>query len=405
MIKIDKNIKGLSFLHILACLLLAFSYMIKAIGGLWAYVTIFQYVSFGSALFCVLICCFPRRISKVYFPIIIFFYFQLLGIAFNNPLPVFRSWERLLLFFVLLCAVFPVFSSEIIKKTQVINFLLMCNICMIIAVISFFCYFLGINLMMGHADEFIEEYVGHGGWFSGITNQSMMLAPIASVGACFALVKGFKDRDIPFFLLFVCCYGAVLFAASRAAFAGLNLAVLFIIYSYIKSNKKNARIFWGGIVILLLSFRVWSGWLVNLENKIDKNNAIYEHVIDARNFKYRYRIDEFKQNPILGIGFAAVDPKNSSEYMADRGSVEPGSSWLAILSMSGIVGAICMFFIFKDALWSSYRNRNHYSILTFSILLFFIVHMMFEGYIFAGGSTLCYILWSTLGASVNLKNE
>ena len=402
--KIVKNyISQLGVLPIVLCILFSLSYMLKSLGGIGDYSLYLRNYSIILGFLFFIVGAIAQGINRVYLPILFFLYIQLLSIAINNPLQVFRSWERLFLFVILLCAVFPIFSSDVMRKMRELNFNMMCFLCMLISVISFFCYFLGINMMTDHSNEIIDDYIGHGGWFSGITNQSMMLAPISGVGACYALVKTFKNKDFLYLLLFFFCYASMLFAASRVAFAGLNISALFIVFSFIKKSKRNLRLMGGALFLLLLTFRIWSGWLVNLENKIEKNNALYENLFDARGNKYKYRVAEFKQSPIFGIGFAAVDPHNSSEFMADRGSIEPGSSWLAILSMSGILGAICMIKVFWDAFFCTFRRKDDRSILIFALLLFFVVHMVAEGYIFAAGSSLCYLLWTTLGSAINRK--
>jgi len=109
---------------------------------------------------------------------------------------------------------------------------------------------------------------------------------------------------------------------------------------------------------------------------------------------------EFASSPIIGIGFQTVS-LTGSDSPNRRGNIEPGSSWLAVLSMTGIVGLCFVLIIFYRA-WhvSKYVNNNN-TILFQGLLLFMSIHMLVEGYIYAGGSFLCMLLWLIIGVSVD----
>ncbi len=75
---------------------------------------------------------------------------------------------------------------------------------------------------------------------------------------------------------------------------------------------------------------------------------------------------EFESSPLIGVGFDAIDLNLSSAsggYDKDSGMVESGSSWLIILSMTGLIGAILLFpvlLVLTDSFGSIHRRRLQY---------------------------------------------
>ncbi|MDP2455208.1 MULTISPECIES: hypothetical protein [unclassified Kaistella] len=100
-----------------------------------------------------------------------------------------------------------------------------------------------------------------------------------------------------------------------------------------------------------------------------------------------------------------TDNDFSIGFDSDSGKVEPGSSWLALLSMTGIAGFILIVFIFLSALIYLFKNKNDYIIsgILGSLLLFFMIHMSAEGYILAAGSLLFFYIWLLLGVIEGYK--
>jgi O-antigen ligase len=81
--------------------------------------------------------------------------------------------------------------------------------------------------------------------------------------------------------------------------------------------------------------------------------------------------------------------------MPSTGTIETGSSWLAVLSMTGILGFIPFgIIIYKSVkrVWSK-RRTNIEACLYLGLIVFLSIHMLVEGFILAGGSVLCFIAW------------
>lgn len=138
--------------------------------------------------------------------------------------------------------------------------------------------------------------------------------------------------------------------------------------------------------------------------KVGRQLDVYLHYIKQRIFdneglaSIRARIKEFTSSPIYGIGFCVVDPRYDAVNKS-TGQIEPGSSWLTIASMTGLLGLITFLSIVVSSFKKVVKIKNDfYSMLFAGCLTFFIFHMLAEGYIMAPGSYLNFIFWLLIGS-------
>ena len=163
-------------------------------------------------------------------------------------------------------------------------------------------------------------------------------------------------------------------------------------------------------VITVLTVPLWISALSGVMYKQYERSDAGGGVLVSRSGKIENRIDEFLQSPIYGIGFS------STKYNIDiheNGNIEPGSSWLYILSTTGIIGFVLICRLFR--LYSFRSKKGHRSFCEFNneleigLFAFFGIHMLFEGYVFAAGNLTCILLWLIIGHSADLyylkKNE
>ena len=325
-----------------------------------------------------------------------------LTIVLAVPDSVFRSWERYALFLLLVLAVGPIFQSNYARdfRQKLLNSTLV--ICAILSIGSFFCFFLGINYF-----SMDKEGIGFRdmtGWFSGLTNQSMILGPISGISAIVFFYLAYIRKLKFCWILFVSCVGSVLFAASRIAFAATIVGLFVVLYM---TNKIKKMLIKQSIVlgaILTILFVYWGGATDALLNKHGEVGT--QNILSSRSEKITARWDEFCSSPVFGVGFNAIDPNGSDPYNKIKGTIEPGSSWMAILSMTGVIGfAIFITVIYKMMSRLKYRKD---SVIVFAILCFFFVHMCAEGYVFAAGNPAAYILWLAVGCGFDkliIKNK
>jgi O-antigen ligase len=330
-------------------------------------------------------------------PMLCIAFTAILSTLINNPPAYFRSWERLGLFFLISGAISPLIQNNKLNKFRLQLFDWLMKITLIITVISFIGYFFNINYVPVLVGLITPSH------FGGITIHSMILGPIAVISMCYALSlvlnKGLtkKVRCIFIIISFISFFTALL-AASRAALGAGIVAVLFLFFKL--TGKRISRLVNFVIVavfLLVLSFPVWESYTTKIIEKQEygRNSGT---MIATRNYKWNARIREFNSNPLLGVGYASALKDSGDAIDTISGQIEPGSSWLAVLSMLGILGFIPFVYLFGSNLFFLYKDKNAISALLGSILIFFILHMFAEGYVFGGNSFQFFCLWLTLGA-------
>lgn len=321
----------------------------------------------------------------------------------TGPDPIFRAWQRFVLFILLVIAVSP-----LVKNPKAIDFRLrlfkgtaLC--CAAIGVISFCCYFVGINFMRSTWDGSELNYmVMTTGTFGGITSHSMLLAPISGIGAvtCIYLANVYRKRI--FWVGAVMCLGSVLFAASRSTLAATMFGACVYFLCSSRGLGKNMKRIAGLVVIIAVTSPLWGSALDGLRAKNDAKTTITSTAagvnLGTREAKWAIRIIEWESSPLFGVGFCSVSKEDA---VSAGGKIEPGSSWLAVLSMTGAIGFILFCLLYFRACKISISPHERLGALIGAILVIFGVHMIAEGYIYSAGSFLCYMVWLTIGCATD----
>lgn len=117
---------------------------------------------------------------------------------------------------------------------------------------------------------------------------------------------------------------------------------------------------------------------------------------------------EFLNSPIYGVGFASQRAISFSSSLK-TGLIEPGTSYGAVFAMTGLLGGIpflCLLF------YNTFKNSsNQYCLRPVPvspaqpILIFFLIHLIVEGYVLSAGSPLAAIFWCSLGAASAYRNK
>lgn len=314
-----------------------------------------------------------------------------LGILAFNPDPCFKSWMRYGNFLMMFFAVGPLFNGEHANRLRLQALSTLLFLCIFTGVVSFFCFFLGINymIMFGAGDLFRES----AGLFGGLCVHSMTLGPIAALG-CVALFYCYmRNQKKTYLWLLACCFGAVLFSASRssllAALAGVMGCAYFV-------SEKRSRIVNRIISLCLLAavtYPIWNQATYLMRSK-QANNTEAGSLTSSRDDKFSYRMQEFKENPLFGVGFCAIDPNTGDVYSVSTGQIEPGTAWLQVPSMTGLAGTIPFVLLLVFA-WRNSRRQLHYAQrgLLMGLLSAFFLHFFTEGYLFSAGGEVCMFAW------------
>ncbi len=246
-----------------------------------------------------------------------------------------------------------------------------------------------------------------GGYLCGITNHSMLLGIVANLSLVHLLYQYFnmriheKKQKYIFLAAILDSFIMSLSSGSRSALIGGVAGVLvFLTLAFREKLTMLARVAMAIILLLSISYSLWRP---SLDVIIQKNGNIESLNLNSRQGKWDALWDTFKSNPIIGIGFATIELDDGSEgsaFTKRTGQIESGSSWLSVLSMTGIIGGLSMLSILIQSvhtLWLIIQFNRLRGAFLCGILTFFCIHMCAEGYIFSAGSMAFFIFWLLLG--------
>jgi len=317
----------------------------------------------------------------------------LVSILLNAIPAFFRPIERLIAFLMVSCLVGPFFKSDVLLWFRKRLFDLTNLLLVIMVTASFLGIAAGLSLMQGRSG------------FMGFFAHSMVLGPMAAVATLVNLNQAHrsKNRTLRWFYwglagaALLCCIAA----GSRAALIGVVAGILF--HSY-KINQGNIVRFTRSVIVsatlIAMSYPIWNPYTAGLMHKMDYAEEQGDLLASRTNF-WDVLIIEFESSPIIGIGFASIDPSLSEAGSFDEmsGRVEPGSSWLALLSMVGLLGfaPLAILIIINLVFISNKESQFDDAALNGALLILFIIHMMAEGYVLSAGGGLFFYFWLLLG--------
>lgn len=328
----------------------------------------------------------------------------IVSIIFNNIPIQYKSEQRFLMFvcFTILIGPFiggnkfTVFRKYLFHYTTIIN-IFFCSL-------SFLGLSTGLYRGLARTD------------FTGLYSHSMLLGPLSGIAILSCLYYFYstnsKNKKYLLLLCIPLCFLSAVSAGSRSALLSSLAGILFFLYKLYRHHLgKYFQIVSFSLMAGFFTFPLWVDRTTFMMNKI----ALSEERGDwasSREVLWEQRIMEFKSSPIVGVGFASegISENEAREFEEDRtdsGKVEPGSSWLAILAMTGILGFVPIMIIFVIDYIFILKSRTHRLWLAYlgGILSIFTLHMFAEGYVFAFGSTLFFLFWLLLGVIQNSMVE
>ena len=340
--------------------------------------------------------------SNLSYGLVFLIFVAIISIVIGAPDPRFLSARRLLFFVLLLMIVSPLLWTERVSQYRFVLLKYTLIGITILSIASFFCYFLGINLMHIKAGSRYASDFSIGGTFGGMFSQSMILGPMSALAALFIIssnLKVFRKNWIRITLLLL-SIGAMLLSASRVAIIGGGISILFLLYRIIPQKTRFINILFVAALILVLTYPLWS-FLLN--GVIYKNEVRYdaeEGLLSSRMDLFNHRIREFKSNPFTGCGFSAASSFDLFE-VHKGGTVEYGSSWLCVLATLGLMGFIpFVFFLLSRFFYLTKSKKNsRFGLFISSCMFFFFIEFLTEGFVFSAGSPLCFVFWLVMGCT------
>jgi len=358
-----------------------------------------QLVTYASMF---LICILSTKGIKVESTIFLVLLAAVLSLITNDVAAKFNAPVRLLLWVLLISSVGPLLYNYALIRLRNKLFEIFLFLFMMIGGFSFIYWLLGIpSLGRGH--------------FSGITNHSMIFAPVASLGGLYAFYRfihePIRKKKYLFLLFFIASILDVVLSASRTSLIGFIAGFLtFLIFNKFRYQKL---ILIGVILLSLGTVLTMGDDATNEDSSGIQGEMLSRGDVNTREALWNDRINEFFGSPIFGVGFASqhnsfID-ENKDENM--EGQVEPGSTYLMILSMTGLMGGSAfLWLILKASLNKSFLRHivivESYKLAAY---VFFAIHFIAEGYLYAAGSFMACIFWLLVGATypypnINYKN-
>ena len=317
-----------------------------------------------------------------------FVFVAIISVIFNDIDPFFDVWRRLGLFILVL---YVLGGLNISYKAGCFRRELLRNVMWMSTVFTLLSFVFGILGL-----SFVENK-----GFTGIAIHSMTLAPIASISLILNLYCWLnKVRPLYSGSMAVISFLTVFLAASRGALGAVGVACGVLFFCYMKKRQLRGMkyIFLCFVVMLGIVIGNPSGVVDNLYNKIDSRE---ENVLSGRDIMLVDRILDFKDSPLIGVGFASARNIQNTKIDYDLKTLEPGSSLFFILSTMGILGVVCFLAINVRKLMTTLRNSTFD--ITSIVVLFFFLHSLIEGYAISAGSPLCALMWLFLGGEITVQ--
>jgi hypothetical protein len=255
----------------------------------------------------------------------------------------------------------------------------------------------------------------YGKGMAGVTVHSILLGAIAGISMIliFATAIHFRKPYLHwpmFFVSFITC----LLAASRVAVLAGCAGCLAVLVFQVRSQINQVFLL---LSIVILSLAVWTFFDLGASHISDIYTAgqLSEYTqelaikgfVNTRDRLWSNRLIEFENNPFFGVGIG-VDTFAIRKDSLPSGAVEPGSSYLTVLSMTGIFGAGGLLLLFASLggrFWSRIVMLTTIERAQFvGVGTFWAIHAVAEGWIFAGGSILCLFFWIWVGRLASLGN-
>ncbi len=238
------------------------------------------------------------------------------------------------------------------------------------------------------------------GSFTGVMTYAMLVGPFAALGSLYALSEALKSNSLIWLSLAILSLIPCVASGSRLAVSCYMGAALIMFVSYFRSLKFLLT----NIAVLGLVYFSIDTFQKNTYNKGRGNLAnelISKGLTNTREDLWSARVSEFKSKPFFGVGIGNVDAGSSGEGINELRTVEPGSSYLAILSMTGIFGGLAYLVVLGSIClqwWRMRRYARKSKIIEGAVFGgFFAIHMVGEGWVLAAGSPICLVYWLWMG--------
>lgn len=265
-------------------------------------------------------------------------------------------------------------------------------------VINFYAKHAGINFYEG---VLINMWGASTGEFSGYTCHPMWLSAACGIGTIFfvyAMIVMYKrGKKITTYILGAASLASIWTAmqgGSRSASGIAVLCCLFLILNAFDSARQKRKIL---IPIILVGLLTIPTMVLDNAQFARKTGGIAlrdESGQTSRSLLWAARLKEFYSSPIFGVGLGNI----KVQPLGNEHSTETGSGWLTTLAQTGAVGflLVCVL-VYKARLPKEDLQTDSMAALMQAVMLFLILHSIFESYMVQVGWYMCFVFWLLVG--------
>ncbi len=235
--------------------------------------------------------------------------------------------------------------------------------------------------------------------FAGFMTQSMLLGPFTGIGVIIAVVRALHGNLWRWGALALIGVLPLLAAGSRIAILAAGGAGCFLVL-----RRKPVL---GSVLMLLFVATIWSFVTSGKQEQAPPpppgsvmSGLARKGIQNDRDLLWQARFNEFKSSPLVGVGIGMGEGEGVERDSKGNIQIEPGSSYLAILSMTGSLGTITFLLGIGTLIYGFANNQRKAPVekdILAAVGIFFAVHGVAEGWILSFGSPLCAFFWLWLG--------
>lgn len=352
-----------------------------------------------------------------------------LSVCFSANHEKFMAWQRLGAFILLLLVVGPLMLSHSLRRVRRRALVIAAWACVACA-----AYYNALYAFM--VMEYCAWLSPYAWVFSHALGIAMLWAVLSAFGALFTayellrmpwpLGKGFCDgkwkawvRCLWHLFCFLLCANSLIVASSRAALIAFSVALLCMcVLRWMRLGRIPragcaAALALAAFCVVSVIVPLTPGMEIKLKN-VDR----HDDYLASRRDLWGERETEIQRYRLFGTGFGCVDDQSLNSYrkpISNQGTdifsaepadgvIEPGSSWMYVLSATGIPGFVLFLLLVLLALGTSLRRAPVLP----GLLIFFTLHMLVEGYVLSSGSVAAYLFWLTMACAlpeaINLRH-
>lgn len=378
------NWKSISFLPAF----IFFTMDMSGILGKWGYLLYYPMLGI-LALYCIIN---AKRTNIIY---IFYLIICLISILLNDIPSYYNIYTRYLIFILLLLSFSNLVNSRKIALMRLHTFHIFSILTVILVTINYIFFSLGIV-----KDEALALYEEMGLYTGSTANNEMGL--LGAVAIMFIITYGIKYfkqiSNLSKVILAMCLISAISMMAMASSRMGLLCTIFSVLFVIYKLNSHNIKkilvsflaIILGGVLVSTFMSDKFQFMLAKNGNQVEEIN------LNSRQDMWLSRVKEYKESPIYGVGFGYMKYGwGNLGAQSTNGRIESGSGWASVISQTGTLGAICMFFIVVPNLIYLIRKKSiSYCNAWYSgMCIMFILQPITEAYITTVGAVLCCLFW------------